>query len=99
MAGAERRGAAGGAPQRPAGEGEGERAANRIRVSNSARPLFFYVNLARRYLAEHDEVVVSALGVATATAVTVVEVLKNKVRAPRSPARAREPRGRPAARR
>ncbi|KAI5649385.1 hypothetical protein M9H77_35390 [Catharanthus roseus] len=35
---------------------------NRIQVSNTKRPLFFYLNLAKRYLKQHDEVELSALG-------------------------------------
>ncbi|GAQ78824.1 hypothetical protein KFL_000190420 [Klebsormidium nitens] len=50
---------------------------NRIQVSNTKRPLFFYVNLAKRFMAQHGEVELSALGMAIATVVTVVEILKN----------------------
>jgi DNA-binding protein len=50
---------------------------NRIQVSNTKKPLFFYVNLAKRYLQQHDEVELSALGMAIATVVTVAEILKN----------------------
>ncbi|KAJ7978903.1 Alba DNA/RNA-binding protein [Quillaja saponaria] len=50
---------------------------NRIQVSNTKRPLFFYVNLAKRYMQQHNEVELSALGMAIATVVTVVEILKN----------------------
>ncbi|RZB42808.1 hypothetical protein D0Y65_053409, partial [Glycine soja] len=35
---------------------------NRIQVSNSKQPLFFYVNLAKRYMQQRDEVELSALG-------------------------------------
>ncbi|ESR37222.1 hypothetical protein CICLE_v10030008mg [Citrus x clementina] len=35
---------------------------NRIQVSNTKKPLFFYVNLAKRYIQQHDEVELSALG-------------------------------------
>ncbi|KZV53696.1 hypothetical protein F511_38746 [Dorcoceras hygrometricum] len=35
---------------------------NRIQVSNTKKPLFFYVNLTKRYLQQHDEVELSALG-------------------------------------
>ncbi|KAL9267394.1 hypothetical protein AKJ16_DCAP06066 [Drosera capensis] len=36
---------------------------NRIQVSNTTkRPLFFYINLAKRYLQQHNEVELSALG-------------------------------------
>ncbi|XP_013748556.1 uncharacterized protein At2g34160 isoform X2 [Brassica napus] len=35
---------------------------NRIQVSNTKKPLFFYVNLAKRYMQEHNDVELSALG-------------------------------------
>ncbi|VAI45240.1 unnamed protein product [Triticum turgidum subsp. durum] len=35
---------------------------NRIQVSNTKKPLFFYVNLAKRYMQLHEEVELSALG-------------------------------------
>ncbi|XP_010549408.1 PREDICTED: uncharacterized protein At2g34160 isoform X2 [Tarenaya hassleriana] len=50
---------------------------NRIQVSNTKKPLFFYVNLAKRYMQQYDEVELSALGMAIATVVTVAEILKN----------------------
>ncbi|KAB2079645.1 hypothetical protein ES319_A05G018600v1 [Gossypium barbadense] len=50
---------------------------NRIQVSNSKKPLFFYVNLAKRYMQQHNEVELSALGMAIATVVTIAEILKN----------------------
>nr|BAJ96821.1 predicted protein [Hordeum vulgare subsp. vulgare]BAJ98262.1 predicted protein [Hordeum vulgare subsp. vulgare] len=50
---------------------------NRIQVSNTKKPLFFYVNLAKRYMQMHNEVELSALGMAIATVVTVAEILKN----------------------
>ncbi|KAJ8767834.1 hypothetical protein K2173_020774 [Erythroxylum novogranatense] len=50
---------------------------NRIQVSNTKKPLFFYVNLAKRYMQQHNEVELSALGMAIATVVTVAEILKN----------------------
>lgn len=34
----------------------------RIQVSSSKKPIFFYVNLAKRLLAEHGEIQLSALG-------------------------------------
>ncbi|KAI4325260.1 hypothetical protein MLD38_030674 [Melastoma candidum] len=49
---------------------------NRIQVSNTKKPLFFYVNLAKSYMQQHDEVELSALGMAIATVVTVAEILK-----------------------
>ncbi|XP_022720044.1 uncharacterized protein At2g34160-like isoform X1 [Durio zibethinus] len=59
-----------------AGEGEA-RKKNRIQVSNTKKPLFFYVNLAKRYIQQHDEVELSALGMAITTVVTIAEILKN----------------------
>ncbi|MCL7041547.1 hypothetical protein MKW94_020865 [Papaver nudicaule] len=50
---------------------------NRIQVSNTKKPLFFYVNLAKRYMRQHSEVELSALGMAIATVVTISEILKN----------------------
>ncbi|XP_027352924.1 uncharacterized protein At2g34160 [Abrus precatorius] len=50
---------------------------NRIQVSNTKKPLFFYVNLAKRYIQQHNEVVLSALGMAITTVVTIAEILKN----------------------
>ncbi|CAN8316105.1 unnamed protein product [Cochlearia groenlandica] len=50
---------------------------NRIQVSNTKKPLFFYVNLAKRYMQQYDDVELSALGMAISTVVTVAEILKN----------------------
>ncbi|GAB2275518.1 hypothetical protein Dimus_010275 [Dionaea muscipula] len=50
---------------------------NRIQVSNTKKPLFFYVNLAKRYMQQHTEVELSALGMAISTVVTIAEILKN----------------------
>ncbi|URE14431.1 Alba [Musa troglodytarum] len=57
---------------------------NRIQVSNTKKPLFFYVNLAKRYMQQYNEVELSALGMGThyflsaiATVVTIAEILKN----------------------
>ncbi|VAH02972.1 unnamed protein product [Triticum turgidum subsp. durum] len=57
--------------------GGGGGSSNRIQVSNTKKPLFFYVNLAKRYMQQHGEVELSALGMAIATVVTVAEILKN----------------------
>ncbi|KAF8644173.1 hypothetical protein HU200_066551 [Digitaria exilis] len=47
-------------------EAEGEAGAsakkNRIQVSTNKKPLYFYVNLAKRYMQNYDEVELSALG-------------------------------------
>uniref|UniRef100_A0A804R9N1 DNA/RNA-binding protein Alba-like domain-containing protein n=1 Tax=Zea mays TaxID=4577 RepID=A0A804R9N1_MAIZE len=63
-------------------EGEAEAGAssakkNRIQVSTNKKPLYFYVNLAKRYMQNYDEVELSALGMAIGTVVTVAEILKN----------------------
>ncbi|XP_064967806.1 uncharacterized protein At2g34160-like isoform X2 [Musa acuminata AAA Group] len=50
---------------------------NGIQVSNTKKPLFFYVNLAKRYMQQHNEVELSALGMAIATVVTMAEIFKN----------------------
>ncbi|XP_010525972.1 PREDICTED: uncharacterized protein At2g34160-like [Tarenaya hassleriana] len=50
---------------------------NRIQVSNTKKPLFFYVNLAKRYMQQHSEVELSALGMAIATVVNIAEILKS----------------------
>ncbi|XP_051119365.1 uncharacterized protein At2g34160-like [Andrographis paniculata] len=50
---------------------------NRIQVSNTKKPLFFYVNLAKRYMLQHNEVELSGLGMAISTVVSVAEILKN----------------------
>ncbi|KAM3401190.1 hypothetical protein ACQJBY_005765 [Aegilops geniculata] len=62
---------------RAANGGGGGGASSRIQVSNTKKPLFFYVNLAKRYMQQHGEVELSALGMAIATVVTVAEILKN----------------------
>uniref|UniRef100_A0A6U9RJF1 DNA/RNA-binding protein Alba-like domain-containing protein n=1 Tax=Picocystis salinarum TaxID=88271 RepID=A0A6U9RJF1_9CHLO len=51
---------------------------NRIQVSNTKKPLFFYVNLSKKFLQAHDEVELSALGMAISSVVTVAEILKNQ---------------------
>ncbi|KAI3463394.1 hypothetical protein Pfo_020057 [Paulownia fortunei] len=50
---------------------------NRIQVSNTKKPLFFYVNLSKRYMQQYNEVELSALGMAISTVVSVAEILKN----------------------
>uniref|UniRef100_A0A452Y4C9 Uncharacterized protein n=1 Tax=Aegilops tauschii subsp. strangulata TaxID=200361 RepID=A0A452Y4C9_AEGTS len=44
------------------GGGGGGGSSNRIQVSNTKKPLFFYVNLAKRYMQQHGEVELSAPG-------------------------------------
>lgn len=50
---------------------------SRLLISSSRKPVS-YVNLAKRCLSEHDEVQLSALGVAISSMVTLAEILKNK---------------------
>lgn len=50
---------------------------NRIQVSSSKKPMFFYVNLAKKYMQQHGDVELSALGLAISTVVTIAEILKN----------------------
>lgn len=50
---------------------------HRILVSSTRKPIS-YINLAKRFLQEHGEVQLSALGVAVAPMVTVAEILKNR---------------------
>ncbi|XP_039014881.1 uncharacterized protein At2g34160-like [Hibiscus syriacus] len=50
---------------------------NRIQVSHTQKPLFFYDNLAKRYMQQYNEVELSALGMAIAIVVTIAEILKN----------------------
>ncbi|CAN6345435.1 unnamed protein product [Urochloa humidicola] len=52
-------------------------ASNRIQVSSSKKPLFFYVNLAKKYMQEHGDVELSGLGLAVSAVVTIAEILKN----------------------
>lgn len=49
----------------------------RILVSSARKPVS-YINLAKRFLSEHGEVQLSALGIAIAPAVTVAEILKSR---------------------
>ncbi|RAL49019.1 hypothetical protein DM860_001339 [Cuscuta australis] len=65
------------APQPTKNNTESPKKNNRIQVSNTKKPLFFYVNLAKRYIQQHNEVELSALGMAITTVVTVAEILKN----------------------
>ncbi|KAB2621412.1 hypothetical protein D8674_023594 [Pyrus ussuriensis x Pyrus communis] len=50
---------------------------SRIQVSNTKKPLFFYVNLAKRYIEQYNEVELSSLGMAITTVITIAEILKN----------------------
>lgn len=50
----------------------------RIQVSLGKKPLYFYVNLSKKLLAEHGEVQLSALGFAMSNMVSVAEILKKE---------------------
>ncbi|KAL5580267.1 hypothetical protein UlMin_012709 [Ulmus minor] len=50
---------------------------NIIQVSNTKKRLFFYVNLAKTYIQQHNEVELSGLGMAITTVVTITKILKN----------------------
>jgi len=50
---------------------------DKIRVSNN-RSLFFYVDLATKFLVDHDTVEISGLGGAIPSVVKIVEILKNQ---------------------
>ncbi|OAY42073.1 uncharacterized protein At2g34160 [Manihot esculenta] len=65
------------APTEMSDAAQAQQKKNRIQVSNTKKPLFFYVNLAKRYIQQHDEVELSALGMAITTVVTIAEILKN----------------------
>ncbi|KAK9791626.1 hypothetical protein WJX73_004651 [Symbiochloris irregularis] len=49
----------------------------RILISSARKPVS-YINLAKRFLSEHGEVQLSALGIAIASAVAVAEILKSR---------------------
>eukprot|EP00897_Mesotaenium_endlicherianum_P003013 jgi/Mesen1/273/ME1151581C09487 len=63
--------------ERPGGAPREESRRNRIQVSSTKKPIFFYVNLAKRLLQRYGEVELSALGMAISTVVTVTEILKS----------------------
>jgi hypothetical protein len=50
---------------------------DKIRVSNN-RSLFFYVDLATKFLVDHETVEISGLGGAIPSVVKIVEILKNQ---------------------
>jgi hypothetical protein len=49
---------------------------NRVQVSSTKKPMFFYINLCKRLLGEHGDVHLSALGLAVSTMVSIAEILK-----------------------
>ncbi|GMH28506.1 hypothetical protein Nepgr_030349 [Nepenthes gracilis] len=49
---------------------------SRIQVSKTKKPLFFYLNLAKRYIKQHNHVELSALGMAIPTIIIIAEILK-----------------------
>lgn len=46
-------------------------------VSNTKKPVYFYVNLSKRYMKETGRAELSGLGLAMSTVVTIAEILKN----------------------
>uniref|UniRef100_A0A7N0UE71 DNA/RNA-binding protein Alba-like domain-containing protein n=1 Tax=Kalanchoe fedtschenkoi TaxID=63787 RepID=A0A7N0UE71_KALFE len=48
----------------------------RLQVSNTKKPLFFYLKVAKRYIKQNNHVELSALGMAIPTVVTISEILK-----------------------
>ncbi|GMN53498.1 hypothetical protein TIFTF001_022645 [Ficus carica] len=48
----------------------------RIQVSKNKRPLFFYINLAKKYLRQYYDVELTALGLAIPTVIIISEFLK-----------------------
>ncbi|KAH7857438.1 hypothetical protein Vadar_012665 [Vaccinium darrowii] len=45
---------------------------NRIQVSNTKKPLFFYLNLAKRCIKQHNHVVLSALGMGSLQGINTI---------------------------
>lgn len=60
------------------GGGKANRDSNRIQVSATKKPMYFYVTLSKRLLKDHGEVQLSALGTAVSTMVSVAEILKKE---------------------
>ncbi|XWS08849.1 hypothetical protein CRYUN_Cryun40dG0035600 [Craigia yunnanensis] len=48
----------------------------KVQVSNTKKPFIFYLNLAKKYINECNEVELCALGMAIPTVVTIAEILK-----------------------
>ncbi|GAY63552.1 Alba domain-containing protein [Citrus sinensis] len=49
---------------------------NRILVSHTKKPFVFYLNLAKRYIKQYNDIELTALGMAIPTVVTIAEALK-----------------------
>ncbi|KAL2349454.1 hypothetical protein Fmac_003454 [Flemingia macrophylla] len=49
----------------------------RIQVSRTKKPFFFYLNLAKKYIKQGNDVELCALGMAIPTVVIISEILKN----------------------
>ncbi|KAF5466014.1 hypothetical protein F2P56_015973 [Juglans regia] len=49
---------------------------NHIQVSNTKKPLLFYLNLAKRLIKQYNDIELSALGMAIPTVVIIAEILK-----------------------
>ncbi|KAJ0034047.1 hypothetical protein Pint_24668 [Pistacia integerrima] len=48
----------------------------RIQVSNTKKPFIFYLNLAKSYIKQYNNIELSALGMAIPTVITIAEILK-----------------------
>ncbi|XP_061354380.1 uncharacterized protein At2g34160-like [Gastrolobium bilobum] len=59
------------------GEEEKEKKIIRIQVSKTKKPLFFYLNLAKKYIKQDNDVELCALGMAIPTVVIISEILKS----------------------
>ncbi|OMO54767.1 DNA/RNA-binding protein Alba-like protein [Corchorus capsularis] len=49
---------------------------NRVHISNTKKPFLFYLNLAKRYIKNNEEVELCGLGMAIPTVITLAEILK-----------------------
>ncbi|XP_022761117.1 uncharacterized protein At2g34160-like [Durio zibethinus] len=49
---------------------------NKVQVSNTKKPFIFYLNLAKRYINECNEVELCGLGMAIPTVITIAEILR-----------------------
>ncbi|KAJ7979922.1 Alba DNA/RNA-binding protein [Quillaja saponaria] len=56
---------------------ESQKKKKRIKVSNTKKPLVFYLKLAQKYMTQHNDVQLSALGMAIPTVVLISEILKH----------------------
>ncbi|KAK6914048.1 DNA/RNA-binding protein Alba-like [Dillenia turbinata] len=69
--------AVGGKKKKRVGGKKYEQKKNSIQVSSTKKPLVFYLNLAKKYIRLHNDVELSALGMAIPIVVTIAEILKS----------------------